>query len=377
LSAYVPHRVCRGFQQRLASPALAAAAVVLLVAACGRARGEEPSPAPIEPTATPATTAAPPAAEQDPRDGVLPSLRGVVESVAPSVVAINARSVGYDFFLRPVTQRASGTGVVVRPDGYVVTNDHVVGDASSVVVTLSDGRTFDAEIAGRYAPSDIALLKIDADGLIPLPFSASGSLKVGDWVVAMGNALGLEGGPTVTIGIVSALGRTITTGGGATLADLVQTDAAINEGNSGGPLVNLDGELVGLNTTIIAQAQGIGFAVSSALVERYASDLIEFGRVARPYIGLGGETLSKSLATSLGLDVSSGIIVAVLGDGPAAEAGMEVGDVIVALDGRPVTTYPQFLSLLWGYHAGDTVDVSIVREDEEIALPIPLIQRPE
>jgi len=365
------------------SVAAAVLAAMALSAGCARGGGQEtPSP-----TATPGTVASVPVltptalSVAGPADGgsgvALPSLGGVVEAVAPAVVAINVRSVGYDFFLRPVTQRASGTGVIVRSDGYIVTNNHVVGDARNVVVTLFDGRTFDAEIVGRYEPSDIAVLRIDATDLTPLPFSPAGSLKVGDWVVAMGNALGLEGAPTVTIGIASALGRTITSAGGAILADLVQTDAAINQGNSGGPLVNLSGELVGLNTTIIAEAQGIGFAVSSALVERYANDLIEFGRVVLPFFGIGGETLGRSLATSLGLDVSNGVIVAILGDGPARRAGVQIGDVIAALDGKPVSTYPQFLSLLWGYQAGDTVEVSIVRENEELTVPVTLELRPE
>jgi len=157
----------------------------------------------------------------------------------------------------------------------------------------------------------------------------------------------------------------------------VQTDAAINQGNSGGPLVNLRGELVGLNTTIIPEAQGIGFAVSSALVERYANDLIKFGSVVLPFFGIGGETLNLSLATSLDLDVSTGVIVAVLGDGPAKRAGLRLGDVIVALDGKPVRSYPQFLSLLWGYKTGDTVQVSIVRESGELTLPVTLEQRPK
>jgi len=359
-------------------------AAAILSAGCVRGRdGEASSPAAAPqatepaPAQTPAVTATIAAPTAGPSGALLPSLGNVVEKVAPAVVAINVRSVGYDFFLRPVTQRASGTGVIVRSDGYIVTNNHVIGEAHTVAVTLFDGRTFDAEIAGRYLPSDIALLRIDAEGLTPLPFSRPGSLKVGDWVIAMGNALGLEGAPTVTIGIVSALGRSITAASGVALADLVQTDAAINQGNSGGPLVNLEGELVGLNTTIIAEAQGIGFAVSSALVERYADDLIEFGRVVLPFFGIGGETLNKSLATSLDLDVSTGVIVAVLGDGPARRAGVQVGDVIVALDERPVRSYPQFLSLLWGYQAGDTVEVSIAREGEDLALPVTLEERPE
>ena len=354
--------------------AVVAAVAIISFAGCVRDGGGE---APL-PTATPAPTETPTSAPSAAGSGVaLPGIGGVVEKVAPAVVAINVRSIGYDFFLRPVTQRASGTGVIVRSDGYIVTNNHVVGDALSVMVTLFDGRTLDAEIVGRYLPSDIAVLKIDAEDLKPLPFSPPGSLKVGDWVVAMGNALGLEGAPTVTIGIASALGRTITTGSGITLADLVQTDAAINQGNSGGPLVNLKGELVGLNTTILAEAEGIGFAVSSALVERYTDDLIEFGRVVLPFFGIGGETLNKSLATSLDLDVSVGVIVAVLGDGPARRAGVQVGDVIVALDDRPVRSYPQFLSLLWGYLASDTVEVSLVREGEDLSLPVTLEQRPE
>ena len=381
MSDCAPRRAFPATLLKHGSVAAAVLAAMAFSAGCARGGGQDTPLLTATPvTAASATVLTPTASAQGTADGgfgvALPSLGGVVEAVAPSVVAINARSVGYDFFLRPVTQRASGTGVIVRSDGYIVTNNHVVGDASNVVVTLFDGRTFDAEIVGRYEPSDIAVLKIDAPDLTPLPFSRAGSLKVGDWVVAMGNALGLEGAPTVTIGIASALGRTITSAGGAILADLVQTDAAINQGNSGGPLVNLRGELVGLNTTIIAEAQGIGFAVSSALVERYANDLIEFGRVVLPFFGIGGETLGRSLATSLGLDVSNGVIVAILGDGPARRAGVRIGDVIAALDGKPVSTYPQFLSLLWGYQAGDTVEVSSVRENEELTVPVTLELRP-
>ena len=378
MSGCAPRRAFPATLFKHGSVAAAVLAAIALSAGCARGGGlDTPSPTATPDTAASAPVLTPTAAAAGGSGVVLPSLGGVVEAVAPAVVAINVRSVGYDFFLRPVTQRASGTGVIVRSDGHIVTNSHVVGDASNVAVTLFDGRTFDAEIVGRYEPSDIAVLKIDAKDLTPLPFSRAGSLKVGDWVVAMGNALGLEGAPTVTIGIVSALGRTITSAGGATLADLVQTDAAINQGNSGGPLVNLDGELVGLNTTIIAEAHGIGFAVSSAFVERYADDLIEFGRVVLPFFGIGGETLSKSLATSLGLDVSHGVIVAILGDGPARRAGVQIGDVIAALDAKPVSTYPQFLSLLWGYQAGDTIEVSIVRENEELVVPVTLERRPE
>jgi S1-C subfamily serine protease len=309
-------------------------------------------------------------------DGPLPALREVVGRVSPAVVGVDVNSTALDFFLRPVEQHSAGSGAIIRPDGFVITNDHVIAGANSIQVSLADNRVFDARVVGRDSRSDLAVLKIDAGELPYLAFAPRDSVDVGDWVLAFGNALGLEGGPTVTVGIVSALGRTVRTSSGATLADLIQTDAAINEGNSGGPLVSLQGELVGVNTTILAEAQGIGFAINSETVERFARDLIEFGRVRLPLIGLQGRTITPGVAQQLGLGNASGVLVTTVVDGPARRAGIEPQDVVTRLAGQAITGWDQFLGILWSRRPGETVEIELVRDGETRKLPVTLDERP-
>ena len=213
-------------------------------------------------------------------DMSLPSLSETIEYVSPSVVAVNISTVALDRFFIPRIRSADGSGVIISKDGYIVTNDHVIKDAREISVILNDESIYQAEIIGRVPYSDIALIKINTEQeLIPIEFSSSKELRVGDWVIALGNAFGLAGTPTVTAGIVSAKERVIETEDNRTLTDMIQTDAAINNGNSGGPLVNLSGKLVGINSTIMRGAEGIGFAISSDLVLRYINDLLEFGEV--------------------------------------------------------------------------------------------------
>lgn len=330
----------------------------------------QPSASP-DPTVSPAATSTLQVA-----NGGLPALREVVAKVSPAVVGVDVNSTALDFFLRPIEQHSAGSGVIIRPDGFVVTNDHVIGGADSIQVSLADNRVFDAEVIGRDSRSDLAVLKIDATDLPHVALAPRDSVDVGDWVVAFGNALGLEGGPTVTVGIVSALGRTVRTSSGTTLADLIQTDAAINEGNSGGPLVNLKGELVGINTTILAEAQGIGFAINSETVERFAKDLIEFGRVRLPLIGLQGRTLSQAAAEQLGLKTSSGVLVTAVADGPARQAGIQSQDVIIRFAGQGISSWDQFLGILWSRRPGETVEAEIVRASDNLKLQVVLDERP-
>lgn len=309
-------------------------------------------------------------------DVSLPSLREVVNRVSPAVVAVDVNITALDFFLRPVEQHSAGSGVIIRTNGYIITNDHVIASANSIQVALADDRVFPATVVGRDSRSDIAVLKIDADGLPALKFADKSTVKVGDWVLAFGNALGLEGSPTVTVGIVSALGRTVRTNSGTTLTELIQTDAAINEGNSGGPLVNLNGELVGVNTTILADARGIGFSINTDTVQRFANDLIEVGRIRRPLIGISGRTLNAAIAQQLGLKTASGVLVTAVGDGPAKRAGIHTQDVIVKFSGRGVTSWDQFLGILWAHRPGDKVDTEILRGEERQTLNVTLEERP-
>lgn len=308
--------------------------------------------------------------------GALPNLRETVAHVSPAVVAVDVNVTSLDFFLRPVEQVAAGSGVIIRPDGYVVTNDHVIAGASSIHVALTDRRVFEARVVGRDSRSDLAVLKIDETDLPYLTFASKDAVDVGDWVLALGNALGLEGGPTVTFGIISALGRTVRTAAGLTLTDLMQTDAAINEGNSGGPLVNLRGDIVGINTTILAEAQGIGFAINSDTVTRFTNDLIEFGRVRRPLIGLQGRTLNPAVAEQFQLKVGSGVLVTGVADGPADSAGIKPRDVILRFGGAAVTSWDQFLGLLWARRPGEKVTLEVLRGAENLQIVVTLAERP-
>ena len=307
---------------------------------------------------------------------VLPSLSNIVEEVNPSIVSIAveavARGLFYDF-----TDDASGSGIVIRADGYVLTNFHVIKDATKILVGLPDGRAYDATVVGRDLLTDLAVLKIDARDLTVADFGDSDLLRPGDWVMAMGHALDLKGGPSVTLGIVSARGRTVETVQGS-LFDMIQTDAAINDGNSGGPLVDLEGRVIGVNTAMLRQAQGIGFAVSSEVAQRIADSLIERGRVVRPLIGLTGRDLTQAMADEMGMDSADGIVTThMTGTGPASQAGIRVGDVITHIDGTPTPDMATFLTILWTYDVGDVVEVRYLNADDgENTTSVKLVERP-
>ena len=305
----------------------------------------------------------------------LPSLSDVVESVNHFVVSIAVESVARGLFF-DVTDDASGSGIVLRPDGHILTNFHVIKDASKIMVGLPDGRAFEASVIGRDRLTDLAVLKINADNLETVTFGNSDTLRTGDWVMAMGHALDLKGGPSVTMGIVSARGRTVETTQGS-LFDMIQTDAAINDGNSGGPLVNLDGKVIGISTAMLRQAQGIGFAVSSSVAQRIADSLIDRGRVVRPLIGLTGADLTQARMIDLNLDTEDGIITTNMSrSGPAYKAGIRVGDVITHIDGIPTPDMAKFLAILWTYDVDDIVKIDYVSEDGSHSTAVKLIERP-
>ena len=305
----------------------------------------------------------------------LPSIAELVEKAKAAVASISVESVTRGLFF-DFPDEGAGTGIVVRPNGYVVTNFHVIQDASGIKVDLTNGETYDARVVGRDLVSDLAVLKISAENLPTATFGNSNSLSVGDWVVTLGNALALKGGPTVTLGIVSARGRTVNTERGR-LYDMIQTDAAINAGNSGGPMINLDGEVVGINTAILRQAQGIGFAISSAVARPIIDSLIEHGRVVRPLIGLNGQDVTPAIANRLNLNVTEGIIITRMSrDGPAFRAGIRVGDVISKIDGIPTPDMARFLTLLWSYEVGDEVETEYVSNNEFKVTVIELTERP-
>ena len=305
----------------------------------------------------------------------LPSISGLVHEIEPAVASISVESISRGMFF-DFADEGAGTGVVIRSDGYIVTNFHVIQGANDIKVNLPNGKTYDAQVVGRDIITDLAVLKIDEENLTTITMGDSDDIHVGDWVVALGNALALKGGPTVTLGIVSARGRTISTERGD-LYDLIQTDAAINDGNSGGPLINLQGEVIGINTAIIRRAQGIGFAISSTAAQPIINSLIEHGRVVRPLIGLTGADVTPARANQLGLNVDEGIIVTRMTlDGPAYEGGIRVGDVITKLNDIPTPDMAEFLTLLWTFDIGQEIQVEYIHENETHVTSVTLAERP-
>lgn len=294
------------------------------------------------------------------------------------MVSIISQQVVLDFFLRPVPQEGVGSGVIFDERGYILTNNHVVEDARSLTVTLPDGRTFEGTLIGRDPRTDLAVVNIAGEDLPTAPLGDSEKLRIGEWVVAIGNPLGLEGGPTVTVGVVGAKGRSITDDAGNTLDDMIQTDAAINPGNSGGPLVNLAGEVVGINTAIIAETEGLGFAVSTSTARPVIESLLAHGRVIRPYLGVWVLTITPSIAEQYGLPVDEGALITEIVQGsPAAEAGLLPGDITVRFDGTKIVTGSDLTNAIWQHKVGDSVQLTFLRNGEERTIFISLAESPE
>ena len=357
----------------------------LLLAACSS--DDTPTPVPPTPTAEASApvTLSPVAADQP--ISSLPSVADVVARIEPAVVAILVESTTVDRFSRSRRSSGSGSGVIFREDGYILTNNHVVQDADSITVVFSDGREREGEIVGTDLRTDLAVVRVDERGLPTAPLADTTKLRVGDWVIAIGNALGLRGSPTVTLGIVSALQRSIPSGGGnVTLFDLIQTDAAINPGNSGGPLVNLLGEVVGINTAVLrgtdtasgTEAQGIGFAVSMETAIPVANELVDNGRVVWPWLGVSVADVNPAVAAEMGLTSRSGVVINSIEAGaPAQQASLEQEDVIVALGGQPVTNLRDLQRILRiDYEPGDEITVTAVRDGSERDFQVTLGESP-
>ncbi len=303
-------------------------------------------------------------------------VQSILEKVEPAVVSITTEVVAVDFLFQPVPQEGAGTGVVIAPDGVIVTNNHVIDGARSVDVTFADGATRSATVLGRDASRDLAVIKVEADGLPTATLGDSDRLRVGDDVVAIGNALALEGGPTVTRGIVSAKNRTIQTEDGNRLRNLLQTDTAINPGNSGGPLVDAAGEVVGINTAIAGQAQNIGFAISVSDA-RAIIDELRSGKVRRQaQLGVVPVEITPRLETELDLRVSEGVVVVDVADGSGAdEAGGRVGDVLISIGGDAVESVDDVFAAIDRRHPGDEVELVVQRGEEKRTMRATLGQR--
>jgi Do/DeqQ family serine protease len=283
------------------------------------------------------------------------------------------------FGYRQRREQSLGSGVVVSPDGYVLTNNHVVGNArAEVMVLLPDKREMRAKVVGVDEDTDIAVLKVDASNLPTLPWGDSSRLKVADWVLAIGNPFGLLS-QTVTLGIVSATGRSLE-GRLATYEDFIQTDAAINRGNSGGALINARGELVGINTAIFSETggyQGIGFAVPSNLVRHVMDELIKYGEVRRGTItGIQLTPMTTRYAEELGAPNTKGVLVVRMTDrSEAYRAGLRPGDIITSFNGTPVEDSSHFMRLLSDGRIGSTVKLGLFREGRTLTAEVPIVQR--
>ncbi len=337
-------------------------ALALVTADCGGGSGESSA------TATATTPSPTPQEQRPPDDGEALYAPDIVEALTPSVVHILSEAATLDVFGQVMPTRGVGTGFIIDEEGHIVTNNHVItvdgGEpAERITVTLSDGRQFQASIVGRDPPNDLAVLQIDADGLAPVELGSSEALQVGDDVLAIGNALDLPGGPTVTKGVVSAKGRFIQQAG-ITISDVIQTDASINPGNSGGPLVNRFGQVVGITTAVIrGDAEGIGLVISIDNARPIVEELIEEGRVERGLLGVTITEITPSLAESFDLAVDRGIgLRLVSGGGAADEAGLQPGDIIVELGGEEISNSGDLFKVLAENRAGDTVSVEFYRD---------------
>ncbi len=292
------------------------------------------------------------------------STQGLVAEVAPAVVSIVTQTVSYNWFWQAVPQTGAGSGIIISSDGYIVTNDHVVEGANKVTVTLSDGSTFAATVVGTDAQTDLAVVKIDANNLTYLHFLSNSleQLSVLDPVVAVGNALALPGGPTWTTGVVSNLGRSIEENTGVVLNGIIQTDAAINAGNSGGPLLDTAGQVIGINVAIASNAQNIGFAISTDTAIPVVQSIISQGKVVRPWLGVEVTTVTPTIQQYYNLSVSAGaLIINVTSGGPADQAGLKPGDVITKVDNENISTTGDLVSAIGSHQVGDQIEIVYYR----------------
>ena len=275
---------------------------------------------------------------------------------------------------RDFKQRSLGSGFIIDKDGYIVTNNHVIDNADKIVVILNDEKEFEAQIVGRDKNTDLALIKIESNHNLPvLGFGDSDALKVGQWVVAIGNPFGLE--QTVTAGIVSAKGRVI---GSGPYDDFIQTDASINPGNSGGPLLNMKGEVIGINTAIVAGGQGIGFAIPVNLAKNIIVQLKSTGEVTRGWLGVGIQDISEEVAEYYGIKEKKGVLVTeVFPDDPADLAGIKPKDVIISVNGKTVDSARLLTGMIADTHVGDTIQIKINRNGKTRTIDVKIAKREE
>jgi serine protease Do len=287
---------------------------------------------------------------------------------------------GDDFFNRffgdvpehSIKQRSLGSGFIISDDGYIFTNNHVVENTDKILVKISDGKEYEAKIIGTDSKTDIALIKIKPDNNLPIvEIGDSDTLRVGEWVIAIGNPFGLE--QTVTAGIVSAKGRVI---GAGTYDNFIQTDASINPGNSGGPLFNMQGKVIGINTAIVAQGQGIGFAIPINMAKSILADLKTKGKVTRGWLGISIQDITEDIAKSMSYKSKNGVLVTdVFKDDPADKAGIKVGDIITEINGKAIKDTHDLLLTTASLHVGEKATIKIIRDSKAISFSITVAER--
>jgi serine protease Do len=306
----------------------------------------------------------------------LPDFRPVVSRVMPSVVSVTTESVTSDFFGHQYTESVAGSGIIIDDKGYIATNNHVVQDAQNIYAELSDGRTFTADIVGGDTLTDLAVIRIDATDLPYAYWGNSSSLSVGEWVLAIGNALGE--GITATEGIVSRLDVSVEVEGN-TLYGLIQTTAAINPGNSGGPLVNMSGEVMGINSVkiVASEVEGMGYAISSDAAKPIIEDLVRYGQASYPWLGVGLYSVGPSLAAAMNLSVDRGALIAELAaDSPAEAAGLRTGDVIIRFRDEKIDSVADLVQAIRASEIGEEVEIVFVRGEDTKTASVQLIERP-
>ncbi|MFW6051729.1 MAG: Do family serine endopeptidase [Myxococcota bacterium] len=318
----------------------------------------------------------------------------VAERVSPAVVSLRVEArvptsqmgLPFKFFGPPGMQgpqmpdhqvrQGNGSGVIIGPDGHILTNNHVVENATRITVVLQDGRHLEGEVVGTDPATDLAVVKVEAKGLPTAEFADSDAVHAGEWSVAIGSPFGLD--YTVTTGVVSAVGRAGF--GAAEIEDFIQTDAAINPGNSGGPLVDLEGKVIGINTMIVGRGSGIGFAVPANLARHVARQIISDGHVRRAWIGVSFQSLTPELASHFGVDdgVPRGALVSgVVPGGPAARAGLQPGDVVLSVDGKPIRESHELLRAVIRKPVGDRVQLEVLRNGNRRRLALVTTERPD
>jgi S1-C subfamily serine protease len=300
----------------------------------------------------------------------------IAREITPAVVGISTVEIQYDLFFRPVESMSVGSGVIVDPNGYILTNDHVVGRARKITVILSDGRHYDAERLWSDPTLDLAVIKIKAEDLKVAPLGDSDRLAVGELAVAIGNPLGLRFQRTVTAGIISALERSLPVGN-VIMQDLIQTDASINPGNSGGPLINSRGEVIGINTVKASEAEAMGFAIPINLAKPIVKSIIEHGRFIKPWLGISGIDREIAAYYNTKVKIDRGILVGGVEPGsPAYKGGIREGDIITHIQGQEINTMAKLRMVLYNLKVGQTVEIRVLRDNKERIISVTLEEMP-